>query len=112
MEKLRTLVDTELLKSEFTRRLSTVLDDYVISDVRSSLYIEAKSKGLMEKGDQPVSRRKCATGMTVKGKHIDDIWRLMCLLFYFIFYFFFYVCVYIRACNGKLHGKLHVRQNG
>ena len=77
MEKLRTLVDTELLNSEFTRRLNTA-NDYAISDVRSSLYNEAKSKGLMERGDQPVSRKKCAVGKTVKEKYIDDIWRLMC----------------------------------
>ena len=32
----------------------------------------------MEEGDQPVSRRKCATGKTVKEKHIDDIWCLVC----------------------------------
>ena len=76
MEKLRTLVDTELLKSEFVRRLKT-FNDCVVNDVRSNLYCEAKSKGLMEKGDQPVSRRKCATGKTVKEKHIDDIWCLM-----------------------------------
>ena len=62
MEKLRTLVDTELLKSEFVKD-SKLLTDCV---VRSNLYCEAKYKGLMEKGDQPVSRRKCATGKTVK----------------------------------------------
>ena len=32
----------------------------------------------MERGDQPVSRKKCAVGKTVKEKYIDDIWRLMC----------------------------------
>ncbi len=79
MEKLRTLVDTELSKSEFIRRLNTGINDYVISNVRTALYSDARSiKGLIEEGDQPVSRRKCATGKTVKEKHIDDVWCLVC----------------------------------
>ena len=32
----------------------------------------------MDEGDQPVTRRRFATGKTVKEKHIDDIWCLVC----------------------------------
>ena len=68
------------LKSEFTSRLNTDLNNDVISDVRSSLYSEMKSKGLMENGDQlqSVSRRKCDMDKTVREKHIEEIWCLMC----------------------------------
>ena len=46
MQKLGALFDTELSKSEFTRRLILGVDDYVISNVRTSLYSEARSKDL------------------------------------------------------------------
>ena len=79
MEKLRILMNTELVKSEFIKTLdTTVTSDQVIRDVRLALYDEARSKGLMDEGDQPVNRRKSAKGKTVKVKHIDDIWCLMC----------------------------------
>ena len=79
MEKLRTLVNTELAKSEFVSTLtSTASSDQVIKNVRLALYDEARSKGLMDEGDQPVERRKSATGKMVREKHIDDIWCLVC----------------------------------
>ena len=79
MEKLRTLVNTELAKSEFIRTLnSKVSSDQVIRDIRLALYNEARGGGLMDEGDQPVTRRKVATGKSVREKHIDDIWCLVC----------------------------------
>ena len=57
MEKVRTLVNTELTKSEFIRTLnSAASSDQIIKDVRSALYNEARSKGLMDEGDQPVTK--------------------------------------------------------
>jgi len=75
MEMLEALTNTELSKSEFTRnRDSTVIRDDALSNIRLALYNEAKAKGLMEMEDQPVTRKKCAMGKSVKEKHVNDIW--------------------------------------
>ena len=69
MEKLRTRVNTELAKSEFVSTLtSTASSDQVIKNVRLALYDKARCKGLTDEGDQPVERRKSATGKTVREK--------------------------------------------
>ena len=67
MEILEALTNTELPKSEFTRNLdSTVIGDKAFSDIRLALYNEARAKGLMEEGDQPVTRKKCSMGRSVR----------------------------------------------
>lgn len=74
MEKLSSLVNVEVAKLEFTRTVNiSVTSVQVTRDVRLALYGEAKPSGLLDEGDQPVSRRKLTTWKTVKEKHINDI---------------------------------------
>ena len=63
--------------SEFICRLSR-LNHQVVSALRLSLFIEAHDLGLLEGGDEPVTHRKSHHGKSVKTKHAEDVWALVC----------------------------------
>ena len=49
-----------------------------VSALRLSLFDEARGLGLLEDGDEPVTRRKSHHGKTVKVKHAEDVCALVC----------------------------------
>ena len=72
----RFCVTGELSKEEFARRLNSAGSDEV-SELRVALFEEAVCKNLVDDGNILVRRIKCG-GKTVKGKHIEDVWSLVC----------------------------------
>ena len=72
----RICVSGELSKEEFARRLNSAGSDEV-SELRIALFEEAVCGDLADEGDVLVRRMKCG-GKTVKGKHSEDVWSLVC----------------------------------
>ena len=72
----RICVSGELSKEEFARRLNSAGSDEV-SELRIALFEEAVCRDLADEGDVLVRRMKRG-GKTVKGKHSEDVWSLVC----------------------------------
>ena len=72
----RFCVTGELSKEEFARWLNSAGSDEV-SELRVALFEEAVCKNLADDGDILVRRMK-RSGKTVKGKHIEDVWSMVC----------------------------------
>ena len=52
----------------------------LIPRLRDTLFSEAVQRGLADTGDRMVSRRKVAGGKSIRDKHIDDVWALVCAI--------------------------------
>ena len=78
MDKLSLLgVNPEVTKSEFLCRLGQH-NSQTVSSLRLSLFNEARCLSLLGDGDEPVTRKKCHQGKSVKLKHAEDVWALVC----------------------------------
>ena len=74
-------INLEVSASEFERSINRrALSTDSISSIRNDLFVEAREAGIVTAGDVLAARRKTNGGKSVKQKHLDDIWQLVCAI--------------------------------
>ena len=73
-------VSSELSKDEFTRLLRCENSETNVRDLKQALLVDAVKKNLADPGDALVKRKKTGAGLSVKEKHVDDVWCLVCAI--------------------------------
>ena len=71
-------VGRDMCKDEFVRRLGRGATTDQVGSKRCSLFISAQALGLVDAGGVLVTLRKAAGGKSVKCKHVEDVWSLVC----------------------------------